>query len=251
MHVRLDHKCSASYYHKLYFRRCLSLDSPDPNKHHNLCTPISFCPYISTILFLKLLLLTLIVGTISLLRSRKEFPRMVQAMPETSHWYCLPLQSSKAYRDHSKTLVNSEVCHGCHWEIWGSRIGVNEESSLLGRETPKRLWVSRVFLRVYINTNVWVNWTDGDMRRYVGARTVPGRGTCVWSRCMVPGSMTLAALRDQHMWTILLRVQSESRCIFLDVFLSFFSLILLLIYTSKSLFSRACLLRNPTQPFLF
>jgi len=64
--------------------------------------------------------------------------------------------------------------------------------------------------------------TDGDMRRYVGARTVLGRGTCGLSRCMGPESMTLAALRHQHMWTILLEVQSESRCIFLDVFLSFF-----------------------------
>ena len=171
---------------------------------------------------------------------------MVQAIPETSHWYCLPLQSYKAYRDHSKTLVKSEGCRSCHW---GSHIGVNEESSLLGREAAKRLWFSRVYL--YINTNVWVNWTDGDMRRYVGARTILGRGTCGWSRCMGPGSMTSAALRHQHMWTILLKVQSESRCIFLDVFLSFFSLFLILIYTSKSLFSRACLLRNPTQPFLF
>ena len=85
---------------------------------------------------------------------------MVQAMPETSLWYCLPLQSSKAYSDHSKTLVNREGCHGCHCEIWGSRIGGNEESSLLGREAAKRFWFSRIYL--YINTNVWVNWTDGD-----------------------------------------------------------------------------------------
>jgi len=172
-------------------------------------------------------------------------------MPETSHCYCLPLQSSKVYRDHSKTLVNSEGCHNYDYEIWGSRRGVNEESSLLGREAAKRLWFSRVYL--YISTYVWVKRSDGDMGRCVGALTVLDRGTCGWSRCMWPGSVTLAAGRHQRMWIILLKIQSESCCIFLDVFLSFLSLSLslILIYTSKSLFSRACLLRNPTQPFLF
>jgi hypothetical protein len=96
-----------------------------------------------------------------------------------------------------------------------------------------------------------VKWSDGDMRRYVWARTVLGRGTCGWSRCMGPGSEALAAYRHQHMSARLLKIQSESCCIFLDVFISFFSLFLILIYTSKSLFSRACLLRNPSQPFLF
>ena len=159
-------------------------------------------------------------------------------MPETSHCYCLPLQPSKAYRCHSKTLVNSEGRNGCHCEIWGSRIGVNEESSLLGRKAAKRLVFSclsmYLYINLYINNNVWVNWTDGDMQLCVGARTVLGRGTCGWSRCIGPGSVALAAHRHQHMSTRLLKIQSETCCMFLE-YLFLFSLFFILIYTSKFL----------------
>jgi hypothetical protein len=95
-----------------------------------------------------------------------------------------------------------------------------------------------------------VNWTDGDMQLCVGARTVLGRGTCGWSRCIGPGSVALAAHRHQHMSTRLLEIQSETCCMFLDVFISFFSLFHTDLYFKVS-FSRACLLRNPIQPFLF